>query len=102
MLQEHKHAVYDPGHTHKDEGHTHGYIRTSLTSVSQRFERGGYGSYDINYPRESSTQTVQTDASSANIVSSHANIVVSAVTVAEAGDETRPKNMAVVWIMRII
>ena len=95
--------MYDPGHTHKDEGHTHGYERISVTSRSQRVVgSGGYSYTDLHYSRETSKVSGQTDASNANIVSSHANIVVSSVTVAEAGDETRPKNMAVVWIMRII
>ena len=25
MIRQHRHDIYDPGHTHADSGHTHGY-----------------------------------------------------------------------------
>ena len=92
IVQEHKHAVYDPGHTHASGSS----ISPSVVQHNQRMISSSDGF--VTYLDLASGST----SNSFSIESSQSHLVVSAVTVAEAGQETRPKNMAVVWIMRII
>eukprot|EP00088_Acartia_fossae_P031281 TRINITY_DN32194_c0_g1_i2.p1 TRINITY_DN32194_c0_g1~~TRINITY_DN32194_c0_g1_i2.p1 ORF type:complete len:295 (-),score=49.49 TRINITY_DN32194_c0_g1_i2:160-1044(-) len=97
MLRKHKHGINDPGHSHVDGGHTHGY-HDELVNYNQEwdariFHRGKWAKY-YNYHKTS-------EVSHANIQTSKSGIEVLDAIASFAGEETRPKNMAVIWIMRV-
>ena len=87
-VQDHRHS--DAGHTHSDSGHSHS-LYTLVHGGSWGDANGG--------PHFASESNADVDPAKANIQTSHANI--GSPTGARIGEETRPTNMAVVWIMRI-
>jgi len=95
QLQSHSHAVSDPGHTHSDNGHSHGY--------KDRYKYGNHGddSKDIHAIDHERDEQRTSDTAKADITSEVTGVAVTEVTGAHVGEETRPRNMAVEWIIRI-
>ena len=97
MMGQHKHSIHDPGHKHTDDGHGHDLL------VS-----GDYG----DEPRHVMSQSPYDTAWSsryvgrgyANIQSSHTSITVEEVssTSIPLGNEVRPKNMIVQYIIKVL
>eukprot|EP00088_Acartia_fossae_P050380 TRINITY_DN5642_c0_g1_i2.p1 TRINITY_DN5642_c0_g1~~TRINITY_DN5642_c0_g1_i2.p1 ORF type:complete len:512 (+),score=53.27 TRINITY_DN5642_c0_g1_i2:105-1640(+) len=99
MIHQHKHDIYDPGHTHADSGHTHGYqdevVNYSADQDARIFLNGNWAKYYNNFK--------STDTAYSPISSSKTGITETEVSSGDyAGMEARPKNMAVHWIMRIL
>ena len=82
----------DSGHSHSDSGHSHGLSSNTL------YYGGSYGDGNGG-PHFAYTSSGSTNSDKANIQSSKANI--GNPTSGKHGEETRPTNMAIVWIMRI-
>jgi len=93
-VQNHKHTVSDPGHTHTDSGHKHQFYYT------RPYGHMGDNANDRNqaYP---GTDSEYTEKGKANIQKSTTGVRVGDVTSARKNVETRPKNMAILWIIRI-
>jgi len=102
MLQDHYHE--DNGHSHQDAGHDHKIDPSNndqgLTAefLLSSYGHNIYGWYSGNV-LAFVTHHIQSDTAHADILPSHANI--GHPSSGSHGDETRPKNMAVVWIMRV-
>ena len=83
QMQDHKHGISDPGHTHQ---YKDWYTRTS--------EDANYGGshpiYQYNVYRTTTTDSHTTGVTVTGVSSSYRH-----------GDETRPKNMNVVYIIRV-
>ena len=97
---QHRHMVQDPGHTHTDNGHSHKYDHptpfpwsSGLVFLAQD---------NTKYLLEA---TLDTTPGFANLASSTTGLGVEEVTGVPAGaligDEVRPKNMLVQFIIRI-
>lgn len=106
------HSHSDSGHTHTDAGHTHPYNNTysdypTNSGVYDGNGRGAKQQYHVAHSATTSSSKSNIQSSKANIQSSFANIQASSsgmggVTDAyRRGGETRPKNMKVIYIMRI-
>ena len=93
MIQDHKHR--DSGHRHSDSGHNHKLPRTVVHTGSSWGDENGSPSFLGSYYYTGS----YVDSSRANIQTGYANI--GNPSTGRHGGETRPTNMAVVWIMRI-
>ncbi len=96
MIRDHKHI--DGGHTHTDAGHTHTYVDQFFVDYGNGNDNGMDNS-DYEKP------TKTTGTGYANIQSSNANVlfVDPATTGAtQIGEETRPKNVNVIYVMRIM
>ena len=93
------HTVTDPGHSHLDRGHRHSYNKASSYRQIQKYSI--YYLENTFYHDDMSNSNQNTGSSKADIQTSRTNIGVTTVSHAKAGSETRPINMAVVWIMRI-
>ena len=81
QVQDHAHGVYDPGHSHISK------IRRDGGSV----ENLGNGQTHIDYPKED--ETTSSDATGITITGISAGY--------RFGEETRPKNMRAIFIMRV-
>merc|ERR1711936_174516 len=108
-MQEHSHL--DAGHTHTDVGHTHTDI-----GHSHKLQLGDQKTEEVLRPGDTLGDTngsphigeywdlgSKSDVGYADIQTSHANIEmakeeVGSVTGTKTGDETRPKNMRVVFV----
>ena len=88
------HQHLDAGHTHSDAGHKH-TIFNNLVYGRIR----GHDDMSPSTPHFAYADTHSTQSGQADIQKSHANI--GNPTGARSGEETRPTNMAVVWIMKI-
>jgi len=96
-VQDHKHASL--GHKHTDSGHSHNvwpkfymvHHPGGKTKTAAKLQVGN--NYAFTYTAEN------TEPGKANIQTGQANI--GNPTSGRHGDETRPKNMGVVWIMRV-
>jgi len=98
QMQSHSHNIQDDGHKHTDSGHTHAYVDTYFNTKFYTNSQGADPRSNSEYP----TNTKKTTGTSrANISTDKANIVITSVKNAASGTETRPANMAVIWIMRI-
>ena len=86
----HRHST--GGHTHSDAGHSHNIYWNLIHGSS-------LGDDDGSDHFASITSNHKTTSARANIQKGHASI--GNPTGARYGEETRPTNMAVVWIMRI-
>ena len=94
MILDHMHT--DGGHTHTDAGHGHSF--TSHGSGSNHHcGTGGSHCYGDSNPSSSTSTGV------ASITSSSSNVgkIDESVSSSRKGDEVRPKNMAVIYIMRV-
>ena len=79
-------------HTHdvSDSGHDHGYNDEYADKADYRIEGGDYYSYFAYHYSHASTTN-----------SAMSNIKVTDVNGARTSDETRPKNIRVVYIMKV-
>jgi len=114
QFQDHTHV--DEGHSHTDNGHDHGYVDRLPTSSNNGnkecpYEDGHWGPgqshngrgqdkesdrWDCDWSRTSSSNTAKITNSSSGI-----GMVFNNSDTIRLGEETRPKNMNVMWIMRI-
>ena len=111
-VEDHLHV--DPGHTHVDQGHTHtdaGHSHHNTDTGHTPFCTGNEGNHAGQFGTWGDyyyfTEAYQTSAAAANIQYAQAIIVKShtnmgGMTSGKWGDETRPKNMNVVYIIRIM
>jgi len=93
MFQDHTHLDY--GHTHRDAGHLHELSGSTLKYGHDYGDKDGSPHWGRQSPNNDDT-----------VLESHANIQVAHAQIGNPnsgsrGYETRPKNMGVVWIMRI-
>ena len=106
-VQDHTHL--DEGHTHQDAGHTHtdnGHnhiidtvFGTAETSPNYKIDYDSSGGYSWEGVYDTHTGNAQITTNSADIQSSRSGI--SGMEIGRVSDETRPKSMFVVYIMRI-
>jgi len=111
-VEDHLHA--DPGHTHVDQGHTHADAghshrntdtgQTPFCTGTEGYHAGRLGTSGNYYYF---TNAYQSGAAVANIQASAASIAASITNMGgmssgKMGVETRPKNMNVVYIIRIL
>jgi len=104
-LEDHTHI--DPGHTHTDSGHSHSYIdkyrcheKDPNNYCDDDGNWGGSDSPDTHGDRFDGSH----DAVTANGISSIQSSASNIAGVAESyrtSTETKPRNMNVVWIMRV-
>jgi len=100
MFQDHRHP--DNGHKHEDSGHKHELSDSVL--LLNVVGNGVYGYFDANYRKYAFARSNRLHEGKAYL--SRANIQVAYADIGDPntgshGSETRPKNMGVVWIMRI-
>ena len=96
QIRQHGHSVVDPGHKHTDRGHTHVY--TDYFNAAELSDNAD----DRTVGSESTThQTRFSESGFADLTAELTGITVSDLTGAAAGSETRPRNMAVEWIIRV-
>ena len=86
QLQDHEHSFYDPGHTHRyydkyPGDSAHGYMGPGVWG-DKKHDR-----WDLSHSSTTGKKTT--------------GIRVNGVTSARHGDETRVKNMNIIWIIRI-
>ena len=91
-LTEHGHV--DNGHTHEDRGHGHKFTLSYLYNGGS----WGDGNGGPHFAASTSSQ-IDIESAKADILTGNANI--GNPNNGKFGHETRPKNMAVIWIMRI-
>lgn len=96
QMREHGHTVTDPGHSHTDTGHQHLY--SDMYNVAEWSDNAN--DRVVGGDEFQSTQRLS-DVSNAVLTHEKTNIQVGSISGATAGSETRPKNMAVEWIIRI-
>jgi len=114
QMQSHTHA--DAGHTHEDEGHGHsiedpghGHKAPTWNGQDGPYEVPRYGysyDYDGAAPTTESTTGIEIEKGSAKILSSKADlgepVAMDGSSLGErVGNETRPINMSVIWIMKV-
>jgi len=98
QMKEHTHSasahVTDPGHSHTDTGHTHGY--------NDEYNDGGRGD-DANdrHMSDHHSHAKTTNTAHANITKESTNIEVEVTVNSEGASETFPKHMVVEWIMKV-
>jgi hypothetical protein len=97
-FEDHSHVIVDPGHSHIDTGHTHNYEDCGEVYHVHVVNVDGIGTSPVheNLCREKTTQT-----SNAQITTDKTRITISSAKEGKSGAETRPKNMAVQWIIRV-
>ena len=83
QMQDHKHVVSDPGHTH-----VYSDMHTNNDAGPETGPEDGQGDFDRDMQRTTSSRTT--------------GITVQGVSSGyRSGSETRPKNMNVIYIMRV-
>ena len=104
QLQDHEHEVSDPGHEHglADPGHSHGYVdkyegtpsdgHGGPEGIDNRDERFDKSHNSISSP---ATTGLSVDSTTTGL---HVQGVSSS---SRKGSETRPKNMSVIYIMKV-
>ena len=117
-LEEHSHK--DPGHTHKDRGHTHtqeehshqidesdsdneGFIVSSFASRDTELmchANSGGTVWCVNWNKKTAKSTATINTSRASIGNSKTG--VGEVSGGKSASETRPKNMRLVYIIRVL
>lgn len=101
MIMQHGHTLMDPGHTHTDNGHDHEYQDQFHIYTDWHSYLGDF--WPINNWKWSESH--RTSKGYANLAAAKTSINVEGVAGVPAGaligDEVRPKNMIVQWIIRI-
>lgn len=104
-LQDHTHI--DSGHSHTDSGHTHSYIdkyrcheKDPDNYCNENGYWGGSDSPDTNGDRFDGSHDGVTASGTSSIQSSSSNIAGVSENY-RISSETKPRNMNVVWIMRV-
>jgi hypothetical protein len=92
-FEDHSHGIVDPGHSHSDTGHTHQYKNCGFNTLVYS-DQG-------SMPRTRDCETRTTETGKAQITSDKTGIKISSAKEGKSGTETRPKNMAVQWIIRV-
>ena len=92
QMQDHEHI--DTGHSHDSPPHTHSYNDYYITQSPYTIPSGSYYGYGLT-----GDHTRTTAGSKITINNSKSNIG-GVATNYRSGDETRPKNMKVIWIMK--
>ena len=105
-LQQHTHGVSDPGHSHEvsDSGHTHRYndkhegLNDGVDDVHWGPSEGDkyHDRWDVSHYRSTTNAK-----SNIRVNSAKTNIRVTNVSGARTSGETRPKNIRVVYIMKV-
>ena len=99
QIQDHYHSVSDPGHSHSDAGHSHRYQDERRQSTQGALTHISYEEY-LNLGAYHQSRTTSTGY--ASIRSSRSNVSVNGNLSGNVGTETRPKNMIVEWIIRVL
>ena len=89
QMQDHKHTISDPGHTHN---YVDKYPQRETND--QGFDGPSASSFDSKEDRWDKSHTSTT-------ASKHTGMTVQSVSSGRHGSETRPKNMNVIYIMRV-
>ena len=89
QMQDHKHTISDPGHTHN---YVDKYPQRETND--QGFDGPSASSFDSKEDRWDKSHTSTT-------ASKHTGMTVQGVSSGRHGSETRPKNMNVIFIMRV-
>ena len=87
QMQDHEHNINDPGHTHPYKD----FFRINREGTTYGGSGALYHSNDPDWPGEDKTTSSQTTGVTVTGVSSSYR----------HGDETRPKNMNVIYIIRV-
>ena len=99
MMANHQHKIVDPGHGHNDKGHAHDIWYE--VAQSQRCEQ--HYTIETNGAKSACLGTGGLVKNAyASIENNLSNIEVTDATGATIGNEVRPKNMAVEYIIRIL
>ena len=110
QMQDHQHSIADNGHSHKDSGHTHtdsghshgfSYYRRNSGEGDNANDRNMASNSETHQSANTSNGKAQISSSIAIISTDSTGIEVNEVTGGNHGDETRPINMAVEWIIKI-
>ena len=88
--QIHDHEHTDAGHSHTSPPHSHPYLEHGTFSNGNGFTSGGYTLADISRTTNPTSVTIDNAESNIGGVSSSYR----------SGDETRPRNMKVIWVMK--
>ena len=94
MILDHMHT--DGGHTHTDAGHGHSFTSHGSGSNHHCGTGGSHCDGDSNPSSSTSTGVASITSSSSNV-----GKIDESVSSSRKGDEVRPKNMAVIYIMRV-
>ena len=90
QILEHLHK--DPGHTHANTPHTHDYQDAYATGSGTSIPRGT-GMTNAYHDKTSNEATISISSATTNLGGVAAGY--------RTGDETRPRNMKVMWIIRV-
>ena len=105
QLQDHKHVFSDPGHYHgvTDPGHHHSYDDELNQNTYYGVECGNRGcSRAIGENHKEFSKTTSSKSTGISVDSHSTGVSVTGVTSSyRHGSETRPKNMNVIYIMRV-
>jgi len=97
MMASHQHNISDPGHKHSDSGHHHRY-----EDRGSRYSYRGDDASDRRHSEVDYWNSYNTATGHANIQSANTGIKVeNPISNITVGDEIRPKNMQVQWIIKI-
>ena len=95
------HSHTDLGHTHTDAGHTHAYNEFWLGGGGGYFAWGDGDDAKRGYNKPNVAQShANIQSSSAEITSSNSGVTGVDPNSANSGDETRPINMRVIWLIK--
>jgi len=106
------HTHSDSGHSHTDAGHTHPYSDTytdwpSNIGPHDGDSQGELENFGVDHSKTSSSSQANIQSSVANIQTAYASIQTSSSGIGgiteeyRRGSETRPKNMKVVYLIRV-
>jgi len=111
QLQDHKHDISDPGHKHSviDPGHKHSYVDKYPNYAWPGYDQGHWGpggqghSDTINDRYDKTHYSISSSATTGlNIGLTTTGLHVGGVSsYYRKGSETRPKNMSVIYIMKV-
>ncbi len=97
------HSHHDSGHSHSDEGHSHGFEDRIIVNGGGDVYIDCEGDCPSPYHMKWASRTLigysKLSTDSANITPSTSNL--GGIEEGRMADETRVKNMKIVWIMRI-
>jgi hypothetical protein len=94
-FQDHGHEVSDPGHSHNDAGHNHQYTDCGFNTILSDNADDRIVADTYNCPDHTTTTGYADISTDATMIQVHS------ANNGRSGTETRPKNMAVEWIIRV-
>ena len=104
QLQDHKHIFSDPGHHHTvtDPGHSHGYKDEVNVNYYHSTDCGSHCDRANGHNHFDNSKTTSSRSTGISIQSHSSGVSVTGVTSSyRHGSETRPKNMNVIYIMKV-